>query len=54
MPRITKKLVDAAQPSASEFTLWDSELKGFGLRVRPSGAQSSKPSDITRCRSVAP
>ena len=40
MPKITKKLVDAAQPRASEFTLWDSELKGFGLRVRPSGAQS--------------
>jgi uncharacterized membrane protein len=40
MPKITKKLVDAAQPSASEFTLWDSEFKGFGLRVRPSGAQS--------------
>lgn len=40
MPRITKKLVDDAQPSAREFTLWDSELKGFGLRVRPSGARS--------------
>jgi integrase len=40
MPKVTKKLVDDAQPGAREFTLWDSELKGFGLRVRPSGARS--------------
>ncbi len=40
--KITKRTVDEedAQPSEREFAIWDSELKGFGLRVRPSGARS--------------
>lgn len=37
MPRITKRVVDAAGPTEKEFFVWDSELKGFGLRVHPSG-----------------
>jgi integrase len=32
--------VDAAKPSKVEYFLWDSELIGFGLRVRPSGVKS--------------
>lgn len=38
--RITKSAVDAAKPAASEYTLWDGELAGFGLRVMPSGRKS--------------
>lgn len=37
MPKITKRSVDAAVPADKEFFLWDDELKGFGLRVYPSG-----------------
>lgn len=37
MPKITKRSVDAAAPADKEFFLWDDELKGFGLRVYPSG-----------------
>ena len=37
MPKITKRSVDAATPTNKEFFLWDDELKGFGLRVYPSG-----------------
>src|SRR5215217_653197 len=37
MTKITKRSVDAALPAAKEFFLWDSELKGFGLRIYPSG-----------------
>lgn len=37
MPKITKRSVDAATPADKEFFLWDDELKGFGLRVYPSG-----------------
>ncbi len=40
MTKISKRVVDAAKPGQTEFTVWDSELKGFGLRVRPSGARS--------------
>jgi integrase len=40
MTKITKTVVDAALPQDREFTVWDSELKGFGVRVRPSGARS--------------
>jgi integrase len=36
--RITKRAVDAASAiGARDHWLWDSELKGFGLRVRPGG-----------------
>jgi len=39
--RITKRIVDAAVPDGDkERVIWDSELKGFGVRVRPSGMKS--------------
>ena len=37
MVKITKRAVDAAIPTDKEFFLWDDELKGFGLRIYPSG-----------------
>ena len=42
MPRITKRLVDATPPAPNnrDVRIWDDELKGFVLRVRPSGAKS--------------
>ncbi|MET3352638.1 UNVERIFIED_ORG: integrase [Xanthobacter viscosus] len=38
--RINKRLVDSLKPKGEEFFEWDSELHGFGIRVRPSGAMS--------------
>lgn len=38
--RITKRVVDGLKAQADEFFCWDSELIGFGVRVRPSGARS--------------
>lgn len=38
--RITKRVVDAAAAGDREFTIWDSDLRGFGLRVRPSGKKT--------------
>src|SRR5262245_15257004 len=35
--RITKRSVDAAQPSSRDSYLWDPELSGFGLKITPSG-----------------
>lgn len=42
MPKLTKRAVDAAVPAAGgrQSFLWDSEVKGFGLRVTPAGAKS--------------
>jgi integrase len=38
--RLTKRAVDAAVPRSERYILWDVELKGFGLRVEPSGAKT--------------
>lgn len=38
--RLTKRTVDSAQPRAREYVVWDSEVKGFGLKVTPSGSKS--------------
>jgi integrase len=38
--RITKRTLDSLKPLATEFTLWDSAVSGFGIRVRPTGAKS--------------
>jgi integrase len=38
--KITKRIVDAAEPRASRYTLFDSDVAGFGLRIYPSGAKS--------------
>ncbi|MGE4217942.1 MAG: Arm DNA-binding domain-containing protein, partial [Alphaproteobacteria bacterium] len=40
MPKISKRVVDAAEPAASRYFIWDSELKGYGLLVLPSGVRS--------------
>ena len=37
MTKITKRSVDAAAPGDKEFFVWDDELKGFGVRIYPSG-----------------
>jgi hypothetical protein len=37
MSRLTKRIVEAAQPRASDYFIWDRDLAGFGLRVMPSG-----------------
>ncbi len=40
MPKITKRGVDAIQPTEKRHTMWDSQLVGFGVIVRPSGVHS--------------
>ncbi len=40
MARLTKRTANAAEPGAKRYTLFDDELKGFGLRVVPSGEKS--------------
>jgi len=38
--RLTKRIIDALSPSATDTFVWDSELRGFGLRVKPSGKKT--------------
>src|SRR3954470_14151549 len=40
MAKITKRLVDATEPKASNQLIWDDELKGFCLRVHTTGSKS--------------
>ena len=40
MAKITKRTVDALEPRDREHVLWDDEIKGFGVRVRPSGRKT--------------
>jgi integrase len=35
--RLTRKLVEAVEPGPKDQFFWDSEVVGFGLRVRPGG-----------------
>jgi integrase len=38
--RLSKRIADGAKPEKAEYTIGDSELAGFGLRVRPTGHKS--------------
>ena len=38
--RLSKRTIDALKAAAQRFVVWDRDLKGFGVRVEPSGAKS--------------
>jgi hypothetical protein len=42
MPKLTKRLIDTLRPrpEGPDLFAWDSELKGFGVRMKPSGTAS--------------
>lgn len=41
MPKLTKRIIDALECEASrDVFLWDSEVRGFGVRVKPSGTKT--------------
>jgi len=37
---LTKRIIDAAKPTAKEFVLWDAQVRGFGLKVNPGGRKT--------------
>jgi integrase len=46
MAKLTKRVVDQTSANSKAASLWDDELKGFGLRVWPSGRKVY----IVKCR----
>lgn len=38
--KLSKRVVDASLPGATERFVWDSDLPGFGLRITPQGVKS--------------
>ncbi len=40
MAKLTKRVVDAAEPKDRAYVLYDEDLKGFGLRIFPNGVRS--------------
>ena len=38
--RLTKRVVESLAPRTHRYVVWDSELKGFGVRVTPQGRKT--------------
>ena len=40
MPRLTKKFIDGLNPKSHKVFVWDSEIRGLGVRLKPSGTKT--------------
>ena len=60
---LTERLIRDAKPRASTFTIWDSQVRGLGVRVTPAGAKAyvvdyrvagrRRRSTLARCSELA-
>jgi integrase len=44
--RLTKRTVDAAEAGDREYILWDTDIRGFGLKVSPPKKDGDKPRKV--------
>ena len=47
-PKLSKSIVDRASPNTFDYFIWDSELKGFGLKVAKSCRQTGFTNHLRR------
>jgi Arm DNA-binding domain len=40
MPRLTKKFIDGLKPKSQDVFVWDTEIRGLGVRLKPSGTKT--------------
>lgn len=40
MPKLTKNVIDQHNPADKDYYIWDTEVKGFGCRIWPSGKKT--------------
>ncbi len=40
MPKLTKRLIESFDVRSKSYFEWDSEIKGFGIRIMPSGTRT--------------
>lgn len=49
MPRLTKKILDGLTPKSRDVFAWDSEIRGLGVRLKPSGTKTFFVQYRNRC-----
>ena len=40
MPKLTKNVIDQHNAADKDYYIWDTEVKGFGCRIWPSGKKT--------------
>lgn len=40
MPKLTRKLIETLPAGEQEYCVWDTQVTGFGVRIRPAGGRS--------------
>ncbi len=40
MPKLTKRIIDSAEPRDTDYFIWDEDIPGFGVRVLRTGKKS--------------
>jgi len=53
MPKLTKRMVEAAAPGERDYMLWDGDIPGFGLRVRGGSGNLDRGVEWSFCLTAA-